>query len=61
MCVFSHTYLTIQEVARLDHSKYDCLIVAILTHGENGMLMSCDGDSIPISDIIQYVVVFNHE
>lgn len=32
----------IQDIARLDHSNYDCLLIAILSHGEFGFLYSKD-------------------
>ena len=45
-----------QDVADLDHSKFDCLMVAILSHGVNGRLYSTDGDLIPVEDITSYVL-----
>ena len=38
---------TIEDVAERDHSNCDCLIVSILTHGEEGKLYGTDGDEIP--------------
>ena len=42
-------------MADLDHSEYDCLMVAILSHGINGRVYSTDGDLIEIDDIVTYV------
>lgn len=39
-----------RDVADIDHSQFDCLIVAVLTHGINGKLYSTDGDLIPVDD-----------
>ena len=44
----------LKEVASLDQSKFDCLVVAILTHGINGKLYSTDGDLIPVEDLTKY-------
>ena len=44
----------LREAASLNHSNYDCLVVAILTHGINGKLYSTDGDLIPIDDLTKY-------
>lgn len=40
-------------MASLDHTKYDCLIVAVLTHGVNGKLYSTDGDLISVETITE--------
>ena len=45
----------IQDVADIDHSKFDCLIVAILTHGINGKLYSTDEKLIEVKEITSYV------
>ncbi|XP_046814825.1 caspase-1-like isoform X2 [Vespa crabro] len=34
--------IVLQEVADLDHSTHDCLIVSVLSHGELGMLYAYD-------------------
>ena len=44
----------LQAVGKLDHSKFDCLIIAILTHGIEGKLYSTDGDLIPVEDLTKY-------
>ena len=31
------------DYAKMDHSNYDCIICAILTHGEEGLIYSTDG------------------
>ena len=51
LSVFTHTHTHTQDVADLDHSKFDCLMVAVLTHGINGKLYSTDGDLIPVDDV----------
>ncbi|XP_065842395.1 caspase-3-like [Oscarella lobularis] len=40
------------ELARMDHSAYDCFILAILSHGENGEIYGTDEKLISIEDII---------
>ena len=42
-------------MAYVDHSKFDCLCVAILTHGKNGELYGTDGVSVPVKEITSYV------
>ena len=39
------------EAASIDHKKFDCLIVAILTHGIKGKLYGTDGELIPVEDL----------
>ena len=41
-------------VSKLDHSKLDCLIITILTHGIEGKLYSTDGDLIPVEELTKY-------
>ena len=50
--VFTLWFL-LQTVAGLDHSKYDCLLVAVLSHGVNGKLYSTDGDLIPVETVTE--------
>lgn len=38
----------------LDHSQFDCIIIAVLTHGISGKLYSTDGDLIPVEDLTKY-------
>ena len=40
-----------QDVADLNHSKFDCLCVAILTHGVSGKFYSTDGELITIEEV----------
>jgi len=42
---------TFEEVADIDHKKFDCLLVAILTHGIEGKLCGTDGELIPVEDL----------
>ena len=41
------------KVASLDHTKFDCLLIAILTHGTNGQLYGSDGKLISVQDIVK--------
>jgi len=38
-------------VADIDHSGFDCLMVAVMTHGINGKLYSTDGELIAVEDV----------
>ena len=42
------------NAAAIDHKKFDCLMVAILTHGIEGKLYSTDGELIPVKDITKF-------
>ena len=42
------------DFAKADHSKYDCVIVAILSHGENGQIYGTDAKLINVSDLVGY-------
>ena len=55
-CVFlgSDMHKKLEEVSRLNHAKYDCLIVCILTHGISGRLYSTDGVLIPVEELTKY-------
>ena len=44
----------LDQVAKVDHSKFDCLIIAILTHGIEGKLYSTDGDLIPVEEVTKH-------
>lgn len=39
------------DVAAIDHKNFDCLLVAILTHGIKGKLYGTDGELIPVEDL----------
>ena len=44
----------LNDVAAMDHSKYDCLMVAILTHGDYGdLLYGITGEGIVIQEVIE--------
>ena len=44
----------LNDVASMDHSKYDCLMVAILTHGDYGdLLYGTSGQGIMIQEVIE--------
>ena len=53
-CLGREMHRKLKEVASLDQSKFDCLAVAILTHGISGKLYSTDGDLIPVEDLTKY-------
>ena len=42
---------TLEAVATIDYRQYDCLLVAILTHGVQGKLYGTDGEKIPVEDL----------
>ena len=39
------------KVSKIDHKKYNCLLVAILTHGAQGKLHGTDSQSIPVESL----------
>jgi hypothetical protein len=45
---------SVHDLAILDHSNYDCVIVAILSHGEDGHIYGTDETLIPVADITGY-------
>lgn len=47
--------LSLQDLSSRDHTQYDCVVVALLTHGISGRLYSTDGDLIPIEDITKCI------
>ena len=44
---------TLEDVARMDHSNYDCLMVAILSHGKARDIVSGKSGSISIKNILE--------
>ena len=44
----------LKNTQRVDHSKLDCLVVAILSHGENGNVYGTDGVLISVEKITGY-------
>ncbi|KAM8934110.1 caspase-10-like [Pelodytes ibericus] len=48
-----------EEFASKDHRERDCFICCIMTHGESGMIMGIDNESIPINDIINHFTPTN--
>ena len=42
-----------KDIARKDHTKYDCLLVAVLTHGTKGKLYGSDGKLVPVEEITE--------
>ena len=44
---------TLEDVARMDHSNYDCLMVAVLSHGKAGDIVNGKSGSISIKNILE--------
>ena len=42
-----------KDIASKDHSKFDCLLVAVLTHGTKGKLYGTDGKLVPVEEITE--------
>ncbi|XP_072047866.1 uncharacterized protein [Amphiura filiformis] len=49
----SAMYDILDSKRRTDHSKFDCFVCCVLTHGANSKLYGCDGTSIPILKLTQ--------
>lgn len=49
----------VTEVSSNDHSAYDCFLLIILSHGDNGCVFGVDGFSVDISTIQQKFVAQN--
>lgn len=43
------TSVIVERYANMDHSRYDCFMCAVLTHGEEGLIYSTDG-KIPLKE-----------
>ena len=44
----------LKDVSGLDHSKYNALIVCILSHGDKYVIYGVDDQSVPISDLTMF-------
>lgn len=42
-----------KDIAGKDHTKYDCLLFAVLTHGTKGKLYGTDGKLVPVEEITE--------
>jgi hypothetical protein len=42
------------SLSRRDHTPYDCIVVALLTHGISGRLYSTDGDLLSVEELTKY-------
>lgn len=42
-----------KDVAAKDHTNFDCLLVAVLTHGTKGKLYGTDGKLVPVEEITE--------
>jgi hypothetical protein len=49
-----HIKKVIKELAEEDHSNYDCLIVAILSHGENDCIYGTDESLVSVETLTNY-------
>lgn len=43
-----------KNLQKTDHSKLSCMVVSILSHGENGNVYGTDGVLVPVEDITGY-------
>jgi len=43
----------IKTLSAADHSKYDCFVLCISTHGESDKVLGTDGNHLPVHHIIQ--------
>ncbi|XP_077998437.1 caspase-3-like [Glandiceps talaboti] len=41
----------LEKFANIDHSRYDCCVISILSHGVNGAVYGTDGELIRVEDI----------
>ncbi|XP_071945612.1 caspase-7-like [Antedon mediterranea] len=48
---YSDFYKKLRHYSTMNHSRYDCFIIAVLTHGVNGALYSVDERLIKVDDI----------
>ena len=46
----------LNEVAEMDHSETDCLIICLLSHGTSGNIYGSDGELIPVSDLLRPLI-----
>lgn len=44
----------IREFAKMNHSTFDCVILAILTHGVEGALYGVDEKKLAVEDVFKY-------
>ena len=42
-----------KDISGKDHTKFDCLLVAVLTHGTKGKLYGTDGKLVPVEEITE--------
>ena len=48
---FREHLIAVQNLSGRDHSQYDCIVIALLTHGISGRLYSTDGDLVSIEEL----------
>lgn len=41
----------LDEVSKGDHSQYDCFILWLMSHGQDGLFYGTDGDTVPIETV----------
>lgn len=44
---------TVQQLASLDHTHVDSVVLCILTHGDSGKLYGTDGESVPLEKVFK--------
>lgn len=42
----------VEKLRNYNHSMYDCFIIAILSHGDEGAIYGTDGDLVTLEDIM---------
>ncbi|XP_006825255.1 caspase-3-like, partial [Saccoglossus kowalevskii] len=47
-------YGAIRDISSQDHSKADCIIVCILSHGEEGVVCGVDGNRVIVKDLTSH-------
>ena len=45
---------SLRELSKLNHSSFDCMIVAILSHGIDGAIYGIDEHLVKVEDIVRY-------
>lgn len=41
----------LDDVSHEDHSQYDCFVLWLMSHGQNGLFYGADGDTVPIETV----------
>ena len=46
--------LNLRELSKLNHAPFDCLVVAILSHGVDGGIYGTDEQLVKVEDVVKY-------